>query len=140
VTERDDAEALETAKSQTKAMETLAAEVMKLRKSGRRTWKFVLFDIALTIGLAFFAWIAHDASDSAAQARQATLATCHANNTSRAENLQIWNFLIVLSRPPASEPPAKRAVAARQLAMIQAEIDKTFAPRNCQALVNGKSP
>jgi hypothetical protein len=140
VTDRSDAEALETAKNQTEAMIVLAAKVDGLRKSGRRAWKFVLFDIALTIGLAFFAWQAHDASDSAAQTRQATLVTCQANNASRAGNLQIWDFLIALSRPPASDTPAKKAAADKQLAVIQGEVDRTFMPRNCRALVNGESP
>lgn len=138
MTEPNDAAALETAKNQTEAMILLAGKVEKLSASGRRTWKFVLFDIALTIGLAAFAWIAHGASVSAGQAQQATLLTCQANNTARAENRQIWDFLIALSAPPATDTAKQKAAADKQLAVIQGEINRAFAPRNCAAILRGQ--
>ena len=80
MSERSDADALATAGNLTDAMTTLAGEVQRLRTSGKRTWKFVLFDIALTIGVAVFGFVAVQANTTATQngqrREQTHAATC----------------------------------------------------------------
>jgi hypothetical protein len=110
------------------------------RGNRHRIWALgvsLILDVALTVVVSFFAVQAHDASNSAAQTAQATLITCQASNTSRAENLRIWDYLIALSKPPARDTPAQKAAAEKTLAKIQAEVNQAFALRNCQAILRG---
>jgi hypothetical protein len=139
VTERNDAETLATAKNQTEAMIALAAEVKQLRTSGRRTWKFVLFDVALTILLAVVSFIAVHASDSARGAQTAAVAAraaakvaeqdnknlCMSSNVNRAQETGLWDFLFDLAGP------AKTKEGAKLDAEFLHHVAVLFAPRDC---------
>lgn len=140
MTERSDADALETAKNQTEAMIALAAEVARLRTSGRRTWKFVLFDIALTVLLTVFGFIAVRASEAATQNRQSALISCQSTNTAREQNAQLWAYILTLFAPRPGETAREREQGEKVLAALRSKVDITFAPRDCAALVDGKAP
>jgi hypothetical protein len=106
----------------------------------RRSRKLVVVDIALTALLGFVGWQAHDASDSAAQNRQSTLVACQQTNAARAENEQLWNYVLTLFAPRPDETAAEKAAGRKVLDQLAKHVDTTFAPRDCQALVSGESP
>jgi hypothetical protein len=146
VSERNDSEALETAKNQTEAMKLLAAEVNRLRTSGRRTWKFVLFDITLTVALAVSSFIAVRASDSAHNAQGAAVAAraaaqvaeqdnrnlCLSSNASRAQQTGLWDFLFRLAGP------APTAQGRKLDAEFLHHVSVVFSPRDCAKVNPGK--
>ena len=143
----DDAKALEAARNQTEAMQLLAAEVKKLRKSGRRTWKFVLFDVVLTVGLGVSSFVtAHalQSANSATVAAQAAKAAakvaeadnrnlCLSSNVSRAQQIGLWDYLFQIAGP------ARTAQGAKLDAEFKQHLNSVFAPRDC-ASVNPAKP
>jgi hypothetical protein len=152
VADRDDSEALATARGQTEAMQRLAAEVKGLRRSGRRTWKFVLVDIALTVLLAAIGFLAVHAGQSASSAgesardaqaatsalRAAAVVSCQQTNTAREQNEQLWAYILTLFGPRPDETAAQKAQGEKVLATLRAKVGTTFAPRDCAALLKGK--
>jgi hypothetical protein len=102
-------------------------EVARLRRSGRRTFRFVLFDVAITLGVFAAGAIGVHAADSASQANGAQLALCQAGNTSRAQQADLWEFLIHLS-PPKTEQGKKL------IATFEHHLHAVFAPRDCSRL------
>jgi hypothetical protein len=127
-----DSEALEAARSQTEAMGKLADEVRGLRKSGRRTWKFVLFDITLTVLLTVVSFIAvhagqsaHVAQVAAQLAEQDNRNLCESSNVSRAQQLGLWDYLFALAGP------AKTAEGTKLDNEFLHHVAAVFAPRNC---------
>lgn len=141
-----DADVLATAKNQTEAMKLLAAEVAGLRKSGRRTWKFVLFDITLTVALGISSFVtAHalqsaDSAHVAARAAQAAAVVaeredrnlCLSSNVSRAQQSGLWDYLFKLAGP------AKTAEGAKLDAEFLHHVAVLFAPRDCSHVNPGK--
>ena len=138
MSERSDADALATAGNLTDAMTTLAGEVQRLRTSGKRTWKFVLFDIALTIGVAVFGFVAVQANTTATQNRNAALISCQATNVAREQNAQLWAYILTLVSPRPGETAAQKAQGEKVLTALRAKVTVTFAARDCEKLVKGK--
>ena len=148
MTERNDAEALATAKDLSATMKTVVAEIARLRQFGRRNRKFIWFDIALTFllaavsGIAFYAvQSAHDANVSAAAARavagvaqQNNRALCLSSNIARAQQVDLWDYIIGLNkvRPQTAQQQENTA-------RFETHLHVLFAPRNF-AHLNSKTP
>ena len=136
-----------TAQGLTGALEVMAAELGKLsaytHRTRRMTWGLAIslaLDLILTVAIAGLAYQAHDASDAAAVARNATVISCQQTNVARGQSLQLWDFLLNLSAAsqPANETPAQKAAGEKLLATLRAKVSATFAPRDCQKLLNAK--
>lgn len=126
-----DQDPVATAKDLTGAVNVLAAEVKRLRKYGRTNRRFVLFDIALTVGLTLFGALAVHAASQAAHANSAQLALCQASNVARAQQVTLWDHVIGESHPRSKEQ-------AHALAAFGAYVHMVFRPRNCAALGSRK--
>jgi len=125
----------------------LANRDAQLATYGRRNrhliWIAIIslaLDMILTAGLTVVAIQAHHASSAAASARTAASAVarsdrdlCLSSNASRAQQVSLWNYILALSRPPAT--PAER----ERVTTFKAHLQQLFAPRNC-AHVNPQSP
>jgi hypothetical protein len=139
-----------TARGLTDALKATAAEVERLRKYGRTNRKFVVVDVALTVLLAVVGLLsAHAVSQSSAasvlatQNHTAQIAICQSGNQARAQNEQLWNFIIALSTsspPRPGETAAQKAAGERIIGLLKAKVTMTFKSRNCQQLTNGKKP
>lgn len=104
------------------------AEIVRLRTYGRRNRTFVLVDIALTVLLTVLGGGVVHAIQSAGHANSAQLALCQATNTSRAQQIGIWQFVLNLSGPP-------RTAHEKQIRdKFLARLHETYAPRDCAAL------
>ena len=139
MTERSDADALETARNQTEAMKTLATEVRRLGSYGRRNRLYILFDVLLTIALAVSSFIAVHASESAHTAQAAAVAAraaaavatqnnralCESSNVARSQQIELWNFVLGLGHAPQTAEQKKNIAAFRH------ELQVIYQPRDC---------
>lgn len=141
-----DSDALATARSLTGALTGMTDQLKALTAYGKRNrhmiWALAIsitLDILLTAVVAITAIQAHDASASSAQTRNATIVSCRQTNVARAENLQLWDYLLSLSSVPrAGGTAAQKAAGEKLLALLHARVAQTFAPRDCDALLKGK--
>ena len=129
---KPDREALDKAADLTGSLNRMADEVRRLRRYGRTNRRFVLVDIALTLAVFFAGALAVHASSRANSADSAQLALCQSSNVARAQQIDLWEFLIHLSPPP-------RTARGRELiAKFEHHLHVVYAPRDCAAL--GKGP
>jgi hypothetical protein len=111
-----------------KELQATRDEIVRLRTYGRRNRTFIVFDIVLTVLLTVLGGGVVHAIQSAGQANSAQLALCQAGNVSRAQQINLWEFLINLS------PPPKTKQGKEVLTKFEAHLRSAFAPRNCGAL------
>ena len=94
-----------------------------------------LFSLALAAGnFLFTSALVHraDVSRARADANRASITQlCEAGNESRHQQIQLWTFLIAISRPPPHETPAAKAQREKVTRLFLAHIHQVFRPRNC---------
>ena len=143
MTERSDADVLETARNQTEAMIALATEVRRLGSYGRRNRLYILFDVLLTVALGVSSFIAVHASESAHTAQAAAVAAraaavvaaqnnrnlCESSNVARAQSIELWDYLLAMPQAKGTPPPS--AQQEKRVAAFRAFLDKVYQPRNC---------
>lgn len=113
-----------------------------LKHYGRINRRLVIIDIVLTvITVGLSVWLglvatqAHNASSSASRAQIAAAAVaqsnrnlCLSNNLARAQQIQLWRYVLTISGPPKT--PAQR----ERTAQFEARLQSLFAPRDCAHL------
>lgn len=109
-------------------LEGTRKEIVKLRTYGRRNRKFILIDIVITLVLTVLGGGVVHAIQAAGQANSAQLALCQAGNTARAQQVELWEFLIHISQPP------KTAQGRKVLATFEHHLHVVFASRDCESL------
>jgi hypothetical protein len=112
----------------------------QLSRYGRRNrhliWVTIIslaLDLLLTAALTVVAVQAHRASGAATAVAASDRNLCLSGNVSRAQQVNLWNYVLTLSQHPGS--PAEQA----RVADFKAHLHKLFAPRDC-AHVNPQSP
>jgi hypothetical protein len=109
------------------------------RADGRRKFEVrilavsLLLDVFLTIG---FGYVTIQTRELAAQAESnkvALVRNCETANDSRRNNLILWDYLLALPTPPGSTLEQQKTRDG-----FKAFVEKTFAPRNCQAEISEK--
>jgi hypothetical protein len=140
-----DSEALATAKGLTGALEAIGEKIEGLTGAVATSRHMIIalavslcIDVALTIVVAVFAVQAHDASDSAVAARLTAAvaardnrALCLSGNVARAEQIEPWEDLLALSKPP------KTAAQKRLVDEFVAKLHKIYEPRDCSHISPG---
>lgn len=128
-----EAEAIRAAEAMTEALEAVHIELKHANRYGKQSrrmiWVLVcslILDVALTIVLAVFAVQAHDANIQAKTATATSLTLCKAANTSRAQQHDLWLYLLTKGRPAAGRAFVRR---------FEEHLDVVFAPRDCTALI-----
>ena len=124
--EHEDANALETAKDLTTALNDVAAEVKRLRKFGRTNRRFIVFDVLLTIALAVTGAVSVHAAQTANSVSASNRALCESSNVARAQQIELWNFVLSLSSGKPQTAQQKKNVAE-----FRQHLDAIFAPRDC---------
>lgn len=148
----DPADAIGTAQTLATALEGMAGQLKtvnenseerdaELKRYGRvnrrRIWLSyagLAVDVVLTVVVGLFAVQAHNASTSAAETRTASIAACQSTNVARAENEQLWDYVLTLFAPRSGESAADRERGDQVLSALKAHVAVTFAPRNCERL------
>jgi hypothetical protein len=119
----------ELAESNAQANARLDAQTTYGRRNRRMIWVLVgsvVFELLLTVVIAFVAVQAGNASDKATRAHDQQVATCQTTNEARANNKKLWDYLLDL--PPATP---RTSVQDEQLDSFRAYVGRTFAPRDC---------
>ena len=137
MTDRNDAvplaAVLDALNATTAELNATKAEVQRLRTYGRRNRKFIIFDIALTLALTGVGAVSVHAVQSADSANAAQSALCQAGNIARAQQVQLWGFVLNISAPAKGSPPQTPAQKAR-IAAFRAYLARDFASRDCSHL------
>ncbi len=116
---------------------TLAGKDEQLARYGRRNrvmiWVTIVslaLDLLLTAGLAVVSVQARDAASSAAASSQAQMALCQASNVARAQQVELWDYVIGLSAAKKPQTASQRQTTVA----FAAHLRKLFAPRDCAHL------
>lgn len=133
MTENEDGrDPIKTAEGLTEALQVTSGELKALNKRLRRTrhivWGLVVslaLDLLLTAG---FAYVAVQANNT----QQSNLALCESGNHSRAQQIEIWNYVLSLGKPP------RTAQQRKVVAEFEGHLHVIFAPRNCAHISPGK--
>lgn len=134
---------LATLKDLAGRMTTLTAEVVHLRKYGKRSRRYIVIDIVLTVVIAAVSYVAVHAENSAhqngvtlSQLHQTQLNGCVAGNQTRAQEIALWMHLAQVSRDQSAPHLTERQIAQnkKEVAALLAYIRTTFAARDCAAL------
>jgi hypothetical protein len=97
---------------------------------GARYSTVFLFLLSVAIGganLLFTSTLVHRAQAASASVTQ----LCESGNEFRTEQVQLWEYLISVSRPPPHQTAAEKAQRKRLTAAFLAHIHRVFAPRTC---------
>lgn len=86
----------------------------------------ILLDVLLTFAFGFVSVKTHQIATAADSNHQAIVRNCETSNEARANNKQIWGFLLAVQTP---QVPTLQQAQTRQ--QFQQLVDKTFAPRDC---------
>lgn len=112
------------------AVDTLIRDARKRKRQMILLTSSVVFDLLLTVGLSVMSVQTHRLASRSESNKTAIIRTCESNNNSRANNKELWTYL--LSQPP-TEPvdPGRQA----KIDQFRAFVNKTFAPRDCKSVV-----
>jgi regulator of extracellular matrix RemA (YlzA/DUF370 family) len=108
----------------------LKGEARFLRTYGRHNRAFVIVDVLLTILLTAFGYLSVHAVQSASHANSAQLALCQAGNVSRAQQIQLWDYVLTLSSKGSPQTPQQKQRAAE----FRVYLHHVFASRDCRNL------
>lgn len=113
------------------AVAALLADAKKRRRQIRLLFISIILDILLTIGLTGLSLVTHQLASNAENAQDAIIHSCQVGNEARANNKQLWAYLLSL---PTPNPPTLEQQKVRQ--QFADFVDKTFAPRDCNKEIN----
>lgn len=113
------------------AIEALIKDASKRKRQVRLLTISIFLDILLTIGLAVVSLNTHKLATQADSNQQAIIRSCETGNEARANNKQLWTYLLNIPTPNA---PTFQQQQVRD--QFSAFVDKTFAPRDCSKVVN----
>ena len=113
------------------AVGALLADAKKRRRQIRLLFVSIILDIMLTFGLAGLSLVTHSLASNAENAQDAILHSCQVSNEARANNKQLWTYLLSLPTPNAQTLEQQKV--RQQFADF---VDKTFAQRDCSKEIN----
>lgn len=111
------------------AVTTLVKDAKKRRRQLRWLALSIVFDLLLTVGLGYLSVQTHRAASKAEDNHTALIRNCETSNEARANNKQLWDYLLNLPTPNA--PTLQQKEVRNQFSVF---VGKTFSPRNCSKL------
>lgn len=112
------------------AVAVLVQDAKKRKRQVRLLTLSIVLDILLTIGLFYQSHRTAQLASRADSNSAAILRSCETSNEARANNKQLWGFLLSLPTPNA---PTIQEQANRD--KFAAYVNMTFAPRDCSKVV-----
>lgn len=91
----------------------------------------VVFDVLLTIGFGYITLRTHELANQAENNRVALTRNCETANDSRKNNRALWDYILAIPTPNAPTVDQQK-----NRTDFKAFVDKTFAPRDCDAEIN----
>lgn len=89
----------------------------------------IFIELLLSVALAYGWSQNHKLAIQAESNHMAILRNCETSNEARANNKQLWDYL--LTQTPSQPPTAEQE---KRIADFEAFVNKTFAPRDCSSL------
>jgi hypothetical protein len=71
------------------------------------------------------------ATERSTRSLVSTQQLCLSANESRHEQIQLWDFVLTISKPPPHETAAERVRREQQLTHFRKFLERVFADRNC---------
>lgn len=109
------------------------ATLEKAAKRQSRTNKLltisIVFDLLLTVGLAFGWQQNHSLAVKADSNHAAIVRNCETGNDARANNKQLWDYLLA-QQPSQPVTPEQQ----KRITDFKNFVDKTFEPRDCSVI------
>lgn len=93
----------------------------------------LLFDLVLSLVLAYGWHTNHNLAIRAETNRDAIVRGCETSNEARAKNKQLWAYILELPTPDGQPRTPEQQKRLDDFRMF---VDDTFAPRDCQAEIN----
>lgn len=114
-----------------KGIEALSKGVSRQRRTIRFLIIAFALDFILSIGLIAVAIKTNEALQLSQNNKEAVVANCETANEARKNNRALWDYILAIPTPnaPTIEQQKNRTD-------FKAFVDKTFAPRDCQAEIN----
>jgi hypothetical protein len=139
-----DSELVDAVRGMTVELAGLRADTQELRAYGTRNRRLIrvmaaslVFDVLLSLGLAFAVHRAQEASDRASRAASATVVTCRSSNEARAVQTDLWDYILTQFNQSIAETPAESAERSVNVGKFKVYIATAFAQRDCDALLKG---
>lgn len=111
------------------AVAVLVKDAKKRKLQVRWLGVSILLDIILTFGVGYLSIQNNRVASQAENNQQALVQSCETTNGSRANNKQIWDYLLAVQTP--NVPTLQQQQVRSQ---FQSLVDTTFAPRDCNSL------
>ena len=70
------------------------------------------------------------------RAETSSMQLCQAGNEARAQQIQLWQFVVHISKTPPHQTPAQAAQRARTVRAFEAYLHRVLAPRDCHAITH----
>lgn len=115
-------------------LELLKAESTAHQRYGHRN-RAMIWTLAVVVVLILAAGIVvngvqvSNASDLARQVHATQVSTCQQSNTTRAQNIELWEYLLAI--PPATPPTSAQRKQREQFRQF---LHTVFAPRDCSKI------
>jgi hypothetical protein len=88
----------------------------------------VVLDVILTFAVGAVGVAAHNNSVALRRTSASNLALCQASNTARHQQIELWDFLLSLGKPPQT------AAQRKAITDFRAHLAAIYAPRDCAHL------
>ena len=109
----------------------MARRLVDLGNARNQASALAILVMSITVCLVGSYWLSLYAIHRASVNTVNVVQLCQSGNEARAEQRQLWNYIIAISQPPPHQTPAEKADHARRLLLFEAKLNKTFAPRDC---------
>lgn len=94
----------------------------------------IILDVILTFGLAYLSFQTQEIASQAENNKQALVRNCETTNAARANNKELWDYLLSIPADPEDTP--RTIEQQEQLDKFKDFVDKTFAPRDCSKIAS----
>ena len=125
------ARAIAIAEKAASTQDAIVAQQRKSKRTVRLLAVSVILDIMLSVATITLAVNQQNVSRAI---HDSQLAACAIGNETRAAQVQLWDHVIGISRPPPGETGAERKARLARLAALRAYVRNTFRQINCAAL------
>lgn len=113
------------------AIRTLVLDARRRRLQVRLLAVFIALTTGLTVAIGVVSWKTAQLANLAQTNKAAVIQNCETANDSRTAQRQLWGY--VLSLTPSQPRNAEQQARVDEFAKF---VDRTFAPRDCQAEAN----
>jgi hypothetical protein len=137
----DAAEAIAAIRESTEAVKAVREEVAGLRrdvakdrKYSRRSRKFIVLDVVLTVAVTVFGYLALHNQATISALHSSTVSVCEQSNSRLAKDHAIWAYVLGALKPPPGASAVQRDRADMFDARLSGLVGSAYQLRDCKAI------